>query len=417
MTQVLTELDDTLHHQTSTTFNQVATTDHRFMDRYWYSTFAPDGSVGLVFGLAIYMNMNVMDGYGCVVVDRDRQINIRASRVLRPRIDESCVGPIRHDTVAPHRTNRLIVASDDTPVQLDLTFQAGEEPRLEAPHRTLDQGHLVEDYLRLNQNGIVNGTITVEHRTWAASDWYAAKDHSWGVRSHFGGVTIIKPGAPVDDFSGIYIWASWSCGPVQGYVQVQEDGAGNRRFTDSEIVITDGNDRRSVRIHDVEHNVSFTGNSNLYQQMRMTLKAKDGEAFELDIRPAHISFAMIGTGYFDGFSDRRGFGAYRGDDTVETDVYHLSDDGWVTFPDGRQGKPWHREAPSFVTCNGTSGYGYSAAFVEGRVDRYGLELGARSRQGNGIVWKDGQPDSKPGRSQGDAAASAVGAYPDTNSQC
>jgi hypothetical protein len=112
---------------------------------------------------------------------------------------------------------------------------------------------------------------------------------------------------------------------------------------------------------------------------------------------------MMGTGYFDGFTDRRGFGAFRGDDVVEHDEYELFDDGWVRYPDGRRGRPWHREVPSVATCNGHNGFGYSCALAEGRVERYDLDLPKRSRQGNGITWEDGRPDEAPSRGQGEYA--------------
>jgi hypothetical protein len=67
--------------------------------------------------------------------------------------------------------------------------------------------------------------------------------------------------------------------------------------------------------------------------------------------------------------------------------------------------------PSVVTCNGVSGFGYSCALVEGTVERYGLDLARRSRQGNGVTWEDGHPDSRPGESQGEYASSPPNAIP------
>jgi hypothetical protein len=132
-----------------------------------------------------------------------------------------------------------------------------------------------------------------------------------------------------------------------------------------------------------DYDLEFNGNCNQFKLMRHHLTTDSGEEFDVEVRPVHHAFAMMGTGYFDGFYDRRGFGAYRGDDVVEYDEYGLSDDGWVTFPDGRRGTPWHRELPSVVTCDGVPGFGYSCALIEGTVERYGLELARRSRQGTG----------------------------------
>jgi hypothetical protein len=194
MRDAITDLDDTLCHQTSDTFNQVGTTDHRFMDRYWYMTVAPDRSVGLVTGLGAYPNMNTFDGYACVVVDQSRQLNTRVSRKLRPDIDRLGSGPLSYTNEISHQRNHVLLTDNAGPLRLNLSFEADEPPRLEAPHRTFIEGLLVEDYRRLHQGGTMRGTITVGDRSWNVQDWYAAKDHSWGVRSHFGGSTIVRAG-------------------------------------------------------------------------------------------------------------------------------------------------------------------------------------------------------------------------------
>lgn len=414
MRDIVTDLDDTLRHQMPETFNRVATTDHRFMDRYWYMTVAPDSSIGLVTGLGAYPNMNVFDGYVCVVVDGTRQINTRVSRRLRPEIDRLGAGPLSYDNEIPHRRNRLVLEDNDGVITMDLTFVADEEPRLEAPHQTVVDGQLIEDYRRLHQGGKVTGTITVEGRTWQVEDWYGAKDHSWGVRSHFGGSTIVRGGDFADDFSGLFTWVGFTAGDYHGYVQTKDDGkydSGQRRYTDAEIVVPDGDGVRKIAIATTDYDIEFVGNSNVFTVMRHKLVSVDGEEFDIETRPAHLAFAMMGTGYFDGFTDRRGFGAYRGDDVIEHDEYQLSEDGYVTFPDGRRGMPWHRELPSIVTCNGVSGFGYSAAFVEGVVERYGLDLAKRSRQGNGIAWEDGEPDTRPGLAQGEYASAPPDSIP------
>jgi hypothetical protein len=414
MREVVTELDDTLRHQTSLTFNQVGTSDHRFMDRYWYMTVAPDASIGMVTGLGAYPNMNVFDGYACVVVDGDRQLNTRVSRRLRPDIDRLGSGPISYINEIPHQRNRIVLAENSGPLRMDLTFVADEPPRLEAPHRTLIDGQLIEDYRRLHQGGKVTGTIRVGDRTWNVDEWYGAKDHSWGVRSHFGGATIVRAGHFADDFSGLYTWAGFTCGNYHGYIQTKDDGssdAAGLRYSDGEMLVTEGGVTRALSIVKTDYDIDFNGNSNLFSVMRHHLVSDTGEEFDVEVRPAHHAFAMMGTGYFDGFNDRRGFGSYRGDDVVEHDEYRLFADGWVTFPNGRRGTPWHRELPSIVTCNGESGFGYSCALVEGTVERYGLKLAKRSRQGNGVTWEDGRPDTRPSESQGEYAASPPDSIP------
>ena len=101
---MLTSPDETLRHQLPTTFDHVGTSDPRFYDRYFFGVHDPGGRLGLHLGLGLYTNMNVMDGYACVVVDRTIQHNLRVSRLLRPRIDDMSAGPIRYHNTVPHRS-------------------------------------------------------------------------------------------------------------------------------------------------------------------------------------------------------------------------------------------------------------------------------------------------------------------------
>jgi hypothetical protein len=385
--QVLTDLDDTMRHMAPTTLNQVATTDHRFFDRYWYTVVAPDRSIALVTGLGAYANMNVMDGYVCVVISRDDQKNLRVSRRLRPDIERMGSGPLDYKSLEPHRRSRLMLAANAGPLTFDLEYTATEGPRLESPHQTLLEGHLVENYLRITQLGAISGTISIGDRRWEAAEWFAARDHSWGVRRFFGGFWP-RTATPVqDDFSGLFCWVAWRAGRYQGYVQIQEGADGVRRFLDGDVAVTVDGTTRSVRVVEAEHDIEFVGNSNIVRRIGLKLRGDDGETYAVEIEPAHIPLAMIGSGYFDGFDDGLGMGVYRGDDIQQYDEYQLFEDGLVGFPDGRRGRPWHRELLVVVTCNAEVGTGYTATLVEGKIERYGLDLPPRSEKGNGVTYE------------------------------
>ena len=81
---MLTALDDTLLHQAPLPFEFVASSDHRFYDRYWFEAIAPDGSAGVLISMGRYPNMNVLDGFVTAQTE-GRQYNVRFSRQLRPR--------------------------------------------------------------------------------------------------------------------------------------------------------------------------------------------------------------------------------------------------------------------------------------------------------------------------------------------
>src|SRR5438876_6126743 len=106
----LTDLDETLMHQTSLPFAFAATSDHRFYDRYYISMFAPDGSAAIINGIGVYKNMNVMDGF-VATLSGGVQTNHRFSRPLLPELPGMAMslGPIRAEIIEPFKKARYAV--------------------------------------------------------------------------------------------------------------------------------------------------------------------------------------------------------------------------------------------------------------------------------------------------------------------
>lgn len=102
----LTRLDDYPWHQTTEPFPLASTADPRFNDGYYWGFYA-EGCFAY-FGLRLYPNTNVMDGYGGAVVGGEQR-TVRASRALRPRVDELNVGPLRLTIQKPMQRQRISV--------------------------------------------------------------------------------------------------------------------------------------------------------------------------------------------------------------------------------------------------------------------------------------------------------------------
>jgi hypothetical protein len=94
---MLSDHDESLFHQAPLTFSETVTSDHRFYDRVFFCSFAPDGSASAMLGMGVYKNMNVIDAFACIVKD-GKQHNIRASRPLRPNF-ETEAGPIKFEVI------------------------------------------------------------------------------------------------------------------------------------------------------------------------------------------------------------------------------------------------------------------------------------------------------------------------------
>ena len=118
---MLIDLDDTLLHQAPLPFAYVASSDHRFCDRYWFEAVSPDGSVGIIVGMGRYPNMNVLDGFIAVQYE-GKQHNVRFSRALRPNLGETKIGAFGIEIVQPLWTSQIVVEAGDRPVSAELTW-------------------------------------------------------------------------------------------------------------------------------------------------------------------------------------------------------------------------------------------------------------------------------------------------------
>ena len=81
---MITKWDDFPIHQMITTMDHVASSDRRWYDRYWFAMGDTRGEVLVEFGLGVYPNLDVMDGFACATV-RTNQYNVRVSRELARR--------------------------------------------------------------------------------------------------------------------------------------------------------------------------------------------------------------------------------------------------------------------------------------------------------------------------------------------
>jgi hypothetical protein len=87
---------------------------------------------------------------------------------------------------------------------------------------------------------------------------------------------------------------------------------------------------------------------------------------------------MLGLGYSMGYADGRGFGVWRGDDHVESDVYDVSHDEDVVLPDGTVDRPYHRDCAVVLEVTApdgavTHGAGHAAILPTGVLPLRGLE--------------------------------------------
>ncbi len=354
---MLTALDETLRHQIPTTFDHVGTTDHRFFDRYWFGVYDPAGRMALVCGMGLYVNMNVLDGFCALQLPRDgggvEQHNFRLSRALRPNLDEAKVGPLSVRIEEPFQRIRLLWEAGDLPVSFDLAWSAFLPPSEEKHHFNRINGRAFHDYHRYTQAGRGSGVVQLGDRTFEVDDWWAGRDHSWGVRTQVGGYEPVNgPGADalLAAAGYVYYWLTFNTGDCGGYVQLQFLGDGTRIYTDGEIVWPKSG--RHFTVIDAEVEAELHPGTRIYKHLRTRLRGADGTEVELVAKPVLGYWSMDGTGYDWGWNDDKGLGFYRGEYATEHDVYDITHPEQVVRPNGEVRTPGHREAPCEIIVDG-----------------------------------------------------------------
>lgn len=69
---LVTAWDELLVHQTAAPVAEAATSDHRFFDRVAVLRHDPDDRCAVLLGLAVYKNLDVMEGFACNATAADR---------------------------------------------------------------------------------------------------------------------------------------------------------------------------------------------------------------------------------------------------------------------------------------------------------------------------------------------------------
>ena len=350
---MLTPLDESLFHQTSDPFAVVATPDHRFFDRYWFSGLDPDGACAFFAGTGRYPNMETRDAFVNVLIG-SRQHNLRMAAEIDVIADaadvhHAQVGPFRINVEEPFRIIRLTIDGPSQPVRAELEFTTARHPHLEAKHREMAGHRLIQEQTRYDQVGSWNGWVGVEGRRIEVKDWWGDRDHSWGVRVDVGG---LEPPPLSRRVGSLTIWCNFSTPTRYGLIQLREYADGRPPYVDGRIYANDGS---SQSVTAVDHNVTKVPGGWSEALLRLTLEGGSELSMRATPHPRK-AWASRGGGYNRGFNDGLGFGARRGD-VAEYDVYDLADSGAVLC-DGHPIEPGHRENLAAIEVDGEAGFAH-----------------------------------------------------------
>jgi hypothetical protein len=358
---MLTALDECLWHQLPTTFDHVGTSDPRFFDRFWFAVYAQDGSAAFQHALGVYNNMDVVDG-GCVIIADGRQHNARFSRALRPQFTYEC-GALQVEVLEPLKRFRVRLHPGEHGTAADLEWTAVAAPEEEKPHFQRRRGRVTQHYQRFNQIGLVRGEISVPGRTFEVRDWWACRDHSWGVRPGMGVPELAEDaaGAPAED-AFFFCFLFFSTDTLAGHVQALDHGPGRRYVS---IVLRDRASGADIAVDDVDVDATLPPGAKVFREVRLTL-IRDGAPITLTLTGLCPSIAMEGLGYSGGWNDRRGLGARRGPAYAEHEIWDVSHPVDVVAQDGSVRRPDHRIHPvRVVGGDGSQGAGSFTWILKG----------------------------------------------------
>jgi hypothetical protein len=369
---MLTKYDEMLCHQTSSTFDHPATSAREWTERIWFMAHDLSGDHILVAGFGYYPNRNILDAFVCLAVEGKTQHVVRASRELRPRIDDVSVGPFSWDVIEPMRKVRARLGENEHGVGYDITFDATMPPHEEEPPQFFRvRGRIVEDIRRYFQVGRPSGWIRVGGQTVDVrpESWRSERDHSWGIRR--GAMdymeTGVQPGEiPTGFFYGGACWQFESWGACY---HVREDWDSRVANFSGGTFHPFGSGRSGVRLTGIDHRFTFRSDVPGVRQInggQIALHAEDGWNQEVTIRPLGVVY--VGTGGYS-YANYRGFthGLWMGSSWMDGFELDLTDPAVVreiTYLD---------ELVSEVRCGDEVGYGLTEVAVIGKYPKYGYE--------------------------------------------
>ncbi len=327
----LTRLDDYPWHQTIEPFPLPSTSDTHFNDGYYFG-FYGEGCFAY-FGMRLYPNTNVIDGYGGAAV-RGEQRTVRASRALRPRVDELEVGPLKLTILEPMQRQRLEVADNDSGVHFEVTIDASGPAFFETPDIHYRRGRILNHVLRYTQLGRAEGTIWVDGEPMEVKRWYATRDHSWGLRASMGPhIPLRGVEQSIGDPRAIRIWLPWEVDGQQGMFAQHEDSDGNVLDFDGRLREGEGAEvGPEVALVSARHAFQYTPGTRRLERGEFTVTTVDGTEHSYTFEVVCDPLTPQGFGYVFGWQDGQPPGVWRGPDHVESDSFRIDDPHTVAGP-------------------------------------------------------------------------------------
>jgi hypothetical protein len=296
----ISHMDESLAHQTPETFDQVATSDRNFYDRYYFNLHPMSGDLFVVFGMGQYPNLGTIDAFVCIVY-KGKQHVLRCSRELGIDRSDTTVGPFSVQIVESLKTLRIICEENEHGISFDLTFD-GTAPAVEEPRTLVRKGpRITMDTSRYTQMGRWQGSIILNGEAIEIryDDHLGVRDHSWGIRpvgeSEPMGIRINEY---MENFGFFHMWAPLQFADFQIKVFIEENADGSRLV--EECVKIDSYERGGG-VHQMgrpRHCIKYKSGTRELESAELIFEDETGETVTVKANALTCAYLAAGTGYF-----------------------------------------------------------------------------------------------------------------------
>jgi hypothetical protein len=362
---MLTKYDEFLCHQIVSTLDHPDTSAREWTERTWFSVHDIEGNLSLVNAFGYYPNRNLMDTYVSVTVEGKTVYSIRASRELRPQIDETKVGPFLYEIVDPLKKVRSVLEENEYGLSYDIMFEATVPAHEEAPQFARHLGRVRENVVRYVQVGKPTGWIKIEGQSYQLDhdSWRCERDHSWGIRRDGGAPEAgVQPSDIPEGYMHHFIavqFDEWGATFHQ-----RENSEGQSLMFSGSILYPLGSGKEELPLTGIEHNYTFRSDIRQITSGEITLSAADGSQRVISARPLNPCYLKAG-GMF-GFRDFV-HGMWMGPYFIDGHKLDITDPSVLTevhFVD---------DMACELRCDGNVGYGIVELVLTGRYPKYGYE--------------------------------------------
>jgi len=362
---MLTKYDEFLCHQIVSTFDHVETSAREWTERVILHTHDTSGKFHLSNGFGLYTNRNIIDAFGCLAFEGKTQYNVRASRELRPQVDEVKVGPFSYEVIEPLKRVRYSLAENEYGLSYDIQFEGIMPPHEEDPQFFRSRGRMEENIQRYDQVGRASGWIKVEGQTYQLDkdSCLVERDHSWGIRRG-GGIpeTGVQPWEAPEGY--LYSWGVMQFDKWGAAYHIRETWEGTPLVSSGAVFYPYGSEKEDLKLATLEHDFQFRPDLRKMTSGRLTFNMVDGSKIEMSLRPLSFCCLMAG-GYFGykGFVHGQWMGPYF-IDGVKVDLTDPKALSEVSFLDNTMCE---------LRCGNEVGYGVFELVIIGKYPRYGYQ--------------------------------------------